>query len=59
MAAQQLYGGANQLVIPTPEFDVTPISDYTDVYKNNCNVPRNYIRMHGMLPAALHVKPAG
>eukprot|EP00117_Sycon_ciliatum_P017813 scpid28498/ scgid4923/ Enhancer of polycomb homolog 1 len=48
MAAQQLYGEAQQLVIPTPDFN-SSVADYTDVYKKKSTQPRNFIRMHGYL----------
>ena len=46
MAAQQLYGEAQQLVIPTPDYK-SSVDHYNDVYNGKQAMPRQYIHVNG------------
>ncbi|XP_062520073.1 enhancer of polycomb homolog 1-like [Corticium candelabrum] len=45
ISAQQVYGDASRLVIPTPEAKLEPNINYGDVYVNNVKVPKALIHM--------------
>lgn len=47
MSAQQAFGDASRLVIPTPEAKLESNMNYGDVYVNNVKVPKQLIHMQG------------
>ncbi len=44
ISAQQVYGSANHLVIPTPEFQSCS-TEYETLYDNSCKQTKQYIHM--------------
>jgi enhancer of polycomb-like protein len=48
ISAQQVYGDASRLVIPTPEAKLEPNINYADAYSNNVKVPKQLIHMQAL-----------
>lgn len=45
ISAQQAYGHTGELVIPTPEVQMAPSTDYGELYTSDYRVPRQLIHM--------------